>query len=145
MFISEITNADAMPVLRAQLRFAGRRHGLIAHNIANISTPDFRPMDVSVADFRESLGKAIDERRGRAGAARGGLDLNSRQVEQSPSGRLELKPREAGRNILFHDRNNRSLEGLMQDLVENAGAYRVASDLMRNQTDLLRAAISERV
>ena len=60
-------------------------------------------------------------------------------------GRLRLDPRTSSGNILFHDKNNRDLERTMQSLVENASMFRVATDLFRNRTTLLRDAIAERV
>lgn len=146
MRIDDLANADALPTLSAMLRFAGQRHRLIAHNIANISTPDFRPKDVSIKDFQRELGSAIDKRRQSFGGTRGELNIRqTRELRRDARGDLKLVPREAGRNVLFHDRNNRDLERLMQDLVENASAHRFAADMIRSRFDLLRTAISERV
>ncbi len=146
MFIEQLTNADAIPALEASTQFAARRHTLIAHNIANFSTPRFQPLDVSVAGFRRQLSEAIDERRERFGGHRGDLELrSSREVRTTDDHRLVLEPRPAGRNVLFHDRNNRDLERTMQDLVENVASFRVSSDLLKSRIDLLRTAIAERV
>jgi flagellar basal-body rod protein FlgB len=145
MFINEISNSGALPSLELMARFAAERQRIIAGNIANATTPDYRPMDVSTAGFQRSLGEAIDERRGRTGGQFG--ELNWRQTQElrrGPSGQLSLRPRTPQNNILFHDRNNRDLERLMQDSAENVGVFRVATDLLRNQHELLRAAIGER-
>ena len=53
--IDGVTNADALPVLERLMQFAGRRHQIIVNNIANLDTPGFRPVDVSVDDFRAEL------------------------------------------------------------------------------------------
>ncbi len=146
MFIDQLTNDGAIPALEASVQFAARRHSLIAHNIANLSTPYYRPKDVSVDGFRRQLAEAIDERRERAPGRKGGLELGpSREVGRDEAGRLTLTPREGGRNVLFHDRNNRDLERTMQDLVENVAHFRVSSDLLKGRLDLLRSAIAERV
>ncbi|GAB4550759.1 MAG: hypothetical protein Tsb0013_12610 [Phycisphaerales bacterium] len=146
MFIDQLTNADAIPALERMMQFAARRQTLIQHNIANLSTPGFQPQDVSVDAFRAQLAGAIDQRRARFGGQRGALELgNSREVETDGRGSLRLIPSARGRNVMFHDRNNRDAERLMQDLVENAGAFRVASDLLKSRMDILRSAISERV
>ncbi|MEM1424880.1 MAG: hypothetical protein AAGH64_12875 [Planctomycetota bacterium] len=146
MFIDQLTNADSVPALERMMQFAARRQTLIQHNIANISTSGFQPKDVSVDAFRAQLAGAVDERRRRFGGMRGALDLkDTRQVIASGAGSLRLEPTGTGRNILFHDRNNRDAERLMQDLVENAGQFRVASDLLKSRMALLRSAISERV
>ncbi len=146
MFIDQLTNVDALPALEKMLQFSARRAKLIQHNISNISTPNFQPQDVNVGAFQNQLDDAIQRRRERFGGHRGDLELRpSRQVFEDANGTIRLKPGGSGRNILFHDRNNRDLERLMQDMVENATTFRVASDLLRNHMNLLRSAISERV
>lgn len=145
MGVSELTTAGEMPALEALMRFAAARHRVISHNLANISTPNFVPQDVSVAGFQTQLRDAIERRRGAQGTS-GTLRLaGSREVRQEGDGRLTLTPRSVGEGILYHDRNNRDLERTLQDLVENTTAFRVASDLLKSRYDLLRSAIAERV
>ena len=144
VLIDQLTNAGAIPTLEAAVQFAGRRHTLISHNVANLSTPNFEPLDVSVAGFQRQLADAVDRRREAYGGHRGELPLTStREVERGEEG-IRLRPRPSGRNVLFHDRNNRDLERTMQDLVENVAAFRVASEMLKGRVDLLRVAIAER-
>jgi flagellar basal-body rod protein FlgB len=141
--IDGVLNAGAFPVLERLAQFAGQRHRLITNNIANLDTPGFRPVDVSVGDFQEQMAEAIDRRR----AAGSGGDLrpaDSAQVEFTPDG-LRLHPEPIGANILFHDANDRDLERTMQGLVENFLTFRVATELMRGRFDLIRTAIRERL
>ncbi|TVQ61154.1 MAG: hypothetical protein EA378_09925 [Phycisphaerales bacterium] len=146
MFIDQITNAGALPSLRATMSFAGQRQKLIAHNIANAETPNFRPLDVSPAHFQTVLGEAIDRRRGRSGGSFGALQLeSSRELRVGDRGELMIQPQTTSGNILFHDRNDRDLERMMQDLTENYGVYRLASDLLRSHTLRLQSALGERV
>lgn len=143
--ISDLVNSGAIPSLEMTLRFAGERQRLIAHNIANVSTPDFRPLDVAPQDFARVLREAIDDRRARSGNERGALNLRStRQIRFSPDGRVHLNPRTPSGNILFHDRNNRDLERLMQDNAENVAVYRLSAELLRSRLESLRSAIAER-
>lgn len=146
MLISDLLNDGATPALEAMVRFSAGRQRLIAHNIANISTPNFQQQDVSPTEFQAQLRRAIEGWRdkGRAGPLR--LE-NSGQVEQLDDGSLVLTPDINGgsRNILFHDRNNRNIEQLMADQAENLAVFRVASDLLRSRHETLRAAIAERV
>lgn len=141
--IGGVTNSGAVQVLETTLRFAAQRQRLIAHNIANATTPGFQVKEVSVEGFRAALGRAVDEHR-REGGAR--LELKgSGGVVQGEDGRLEMRPESARGGIMFHDRNNRDVERLMQDLAENAAAFRVSAELLRTRMDVLRAAISQRV
>lgn len=142
--IDGVTNTEGIDTLERMVQFAGQRHRLIVNNIANFDTPGFRPADVSVEDFRNQLGEAIDERRA-SGRPDGRLVLkDSPQVEFSKHS-LTLHPTPTGENILFHDGNDRDLDRTMQDLVENFLSFRLASELIRNRFDMLNTAISERV
>lgn len=145
----ELGQSGAKPVLAAMMRFAGARQRLLAHNIANLDTPNFIPMDVSPGGFAAELRKAVEERReGRTQR----LAISSSDEVRSASGGtvldngpLVLHPATASGNILYHDRNNRDLERLMQALSENQLAYKTAADLLKREHDVLRIAISGRV
>lgn len=144
MIIDQILDAGAMPALERAMQFSARRQELIAHNIANLSTPNFIQKDVSVARFQEQLREAIDRRREGTGGQRGRLTMRStEEVRIEPDGFLRLTPQTPRPGMLLHDRNNRDLERLMQDLVENMSAFRVASDLLKSQMDTLMTAIRE--
>lgn len=144
MFISDITNAGSIPALEMAMSFASQRHQLIAGNIANLETPDYRPLDASVAGFRKVLGDAIEKRRTNGNGDGPLAWQESNEVTRGPGGSMRIVARTPQNGVLFHDRNNRDLERTMQDLVENAGAFRVAGDLLRSRVDLLRSAIAQR-
>ena len=141
--IEGLTNSTELPVLERMLQFTARRHELITDNIANLSTPGYRAKDVSVEGFQTSLGEAIDARRG--DATRSGLDDSTLQeVQIDDRGAMSLAPSAAGDNLLFHDRNDRSVESIMSDLVSNFMTFRTTAELIRNRFDLINAAIAER-
>lgn len=146
MLIDQLINADALPTLERSLQFAARRQTIIAHNIANLSTPNFQPQDVSVKDFQRSLSEAVDQRRARFGGTHGPLELKeTREVKiDTGTGGLSLMPQHPGTNVLFHDRNNRDLERQMQDMVENLTAFRVTADLLKSRMELLHSAMRDR-
>ena len=142
--IDGVTNTEGLSVLERLVQFSGQRHRLIINNIANFDTPGYRPVDVSVRDFRAQLGEAIDERR--ASARRGGsLKIEDSAQIEFRAGSMTLHPTPIGDNILFHDGNDRDLDRTMQDLVENFLTFRMATELMRSRYDILRSAIAERV
>jgi flagellar basal-body rod protein FlgB len=143
--IKGLFDTGAMPILERTAQFTAARHEIIAHNIANGSVPNFVSETASVESFQEQLGDAIDQRRGRGGIFGGRFDVrDSRQIRFSPND-LELDPEPMNENLLFHDRNNRSLEHQMKDLAENAMAHNMALTMIRNHLDLLQVAIRERV
>lgn len=128
------------------MKFAAQRQRMLAHNIANMDTPDFRPLEVSVSGFRQALSRAVEKRREAGGGEQGELSLSStKEMLVSRDGNITLRPRTGSPGVLYHDRNNRDVERLMQDVVENTLAFRASADLIRRQNDLLRTAISQRV
>lgn len=140
MFIDQLTNSGTIPTLELSVRYAAERQRLLAHNIANISTPDFRAVDVEPGEFQRMLGESLDRRR----RGEGGGWRETEQIRRGAGGLLELRPREGSGNILAHDRNDRDVERLMANLAENTAAMRLASELLRSRFDSLRSAIALR-
>jgi len=146
MKIGDVTTAGAIPALQAAMSFAAQRQPLLAHNISNITTPGFRPVDVSIADFQAALSRAVDRRREASGGTRGRLDLHSTsEVRLNRGGGVSITPLTPLGHTPFHDRSSRNLERTMQAMVENASMFRITSDLLRSRMALVRSAIGERV
>lgn len=132
---------SALPALERSLQFMSARQRLLATNLANAETPGFRPVDVDPRAFQGALREALDE--GRLDG-QGRLAFGDSAPVSFADGDVELKPEVLADNILFHDGNDRSLERLMQRMTENVYAFRAASQLMRNQFELINTAIRER-
>jgi flagellar basal-body rod protein FlgB len=144
--ISDLANSGSLPVLEQMVRFTAQRQQLLAHNIANLDTPDFIPLDVSPRSFQAALRKAVEDRRASASPdADQVAEFETREIRRNSANQLILRPGTPTGNILYHDRNNRDLESQMKDLAENGMAFRIAADLMRREMDVLRVAISQRV
>mgnify|MGYP006424225331 FL=1 len=143
--IDGMFNSGAMPALHRMMQFTEQRQGHLADAIANASTPNYRPRDLDPADFQRALGEAIDRRRTTGNPIGGELELRDTRQLDFRQGRLVSQPQPRDENLLFHDRNNRSLEQLMQDQAENVMAHRFATEMLRNQYDMLRTAIRERM
>ncbi len=141
--IQGLFDGGATPVLERMVQFTSARHRLIAHNIANLSTPRFRPRDISVEGFQAQLGEAIDRRRATRGVFNGPLKIKDSRSVRMGRDRVELTAEQTGDNVLFHDQNDRSMEHQMKALAENAMAHNTAIELLKNQFDLLRSAIRE--
>jgi flagellar basal-body rod protein FlgB len=134
-----------MPALEKMFLFAGQRQRLIAQNIANIDTPNYQGVDADPKAFQRALGKAIENRRESNGGFAGELDLSTSDEVRMVGGQMVLEPKTPIEGVLFQDRNQRDLERLMQDMVENATMFRVAGELMRKNQGLIRGAIAQRV
>jgi len=135
----------SMPVLERMVQFTGVRQELIAHNVANLSTPFFKPKDLDTQMFQSQLRDALDKRSRRPNPMRRELVMGNSEQVRHRDGQARFHPQAKNENILFHDQNNRDVERTMQDLVENALAHRTSVELLKSQFDLLRTAIRERV
>ncbi|MEN0019326.1 MAG: hypothetical protein AAF747_00420 [Planctomycetota bacterium] len=140
MSINGLTNAGSLPALELTMRFAAQRQRLIAHNIANFDTPGFIHKDVSPAAFQRTLAEAVQKRDERGG--RGEIEWReTRELVRDDRGDLALNPRSTSGGLLHHDRNNRDIERVMQDLAETTSAFRVAAELHRAGRTMLMDAI----
>ncbi len=142
--IKGLFSYGSMPVLERMVEFTGARQELIAHNIANLSTPYYKPVDLDPAQFQAQLRDALDRRSRRPNPMRRPLELRSEQQARIRDGQIEFRPQKKNENILFHDHNNRDVERTIQDLVENAMAHRTSIELLKSEFDLLKTAIRER-
>ncbi|MFI4862160.1 MAG: flagellar basal body rod protein FlgB [Phycisphaerales bacterium JB063] len=144
--IQGMFDSGAMPALERMAQFTGERNKLIAGNIANFTTPYYKPVDMDPKAFQRQLRAAIDDRRQGGQSQRGPLKLGSHgPAKVAADGKVTFQAAQANENILFHDQNNRDLERTMQDLVENALVHRASIDLIKNQFDMLEMAIRERL
>lgn len=138
----ETTTSHALETV---MRFASARQTLLAHDLANLSTPGFRPIDVPVEEFQRTLSEAIDRAREQGPAAGAG----SLQIEDADGVRFEgdrvlLEPRPRSENLLFHDRTDADGDRLLADLAENVLAFRAAAELYRHRMGVILSAIRER-
>ena len=130
--IDRLFNDSNLPLLEKMVRFAGARERVLAHDITNLSTPNFTPKDLSLDKFQAILQKQVATKSTASPEA-------DEEVEDA------LVPDEAGSNILFHDRNNRSVEQLMNDQANNALMHNMMIELMRKQFSQIQEALKERV
>jgi len=132
MFIERLLNQGNAPLLEQTVRFSAARHKLLAENIANVSTPGHRQKDLSVDDFRAMLRERVAEREH---AAPGTVSFTGIRMDiESPAG-----------GIVFHDRNNRSMEQLMTDSASNALYHNMMLELLRKQYGSIDMALRERI
>ena len=139
--IDGFLGGSSLPALERSMQFMAARQKLLAGNLANAETPGFRPIDVDPRRFQGALHEALDADRI---DQQGSLAFDDTAPIAFTATGTELKPEILADNIMFHDGNDRSMERLMQRVTENVYAFRTASQLMRNQFELLNSAIRER-
>lgn len=143
--IEGMFNSGSMPALERLVQFTGERHRVLVDSIANLSTPNHQPRDLAPAEFQASLRDAIERRRDTGRPMRGELEMRDTRQLRFGRDRIDAKPTPMNRNIMFHDRNNRSLEHLMQGLAENTMTHEAGITMLRNEFEMLKLAIRERL
>ncbi|HEX8340848.1 MAG TPA: hypothetical protein VF624_08065 [Tepidisphaeraceae bacterium] len=132
MFIDRLLNQTNAPLLEQMVRFTEQRAKLLGENIVNASTPNYQQKDLSLAEFQQQLSEQVDRRR----------EASPGQVTIDP---VTPEPQETSPNIMFHDRNNRSIESLMSDNASNAMLHNLMTELLRKQFTSIQDALKERV
>jgi flagellar basal-body rod protein FlgB len=132
MFIERLLNQGNAPLLEQVLKFTAARHRLIAENVVNISTPNYRQKDLSVDKFQAMLQRRVSDRDDAPPGSVGFSDIQA-DVESPTTG------------MLFHDGGNRSMEQLVTDQAKNAMMHNLVVELLRKQYSALDMALKERV
>lgn len=163
--------STALPALEQTAIFTQRRHELLASNLANLDTPDYRAQDLPLDRFQSALGDSLATAAQRSPghappslvpgyrpelllASSGGNsarrtavgDITQISSAASPGDRDAFAngPRDAMEPIVLHDGSDVSLERQVTELSKNHSLHNLAIATMRSQFGLLRAAITER-
>lgn len=132
MFIERLINQGNAPLAQQVLKFTAARHKLLMENVANVSTPGYRNKDLDAAAFNAMLRDRVAERRESPPGMTGFDDIAG-------------QPFDPNAGLLFHDRNNRSMEQLMADGAKNALMHNLVVELLRKQFGSIEAALKERL
>ncbi|MFQ5768148.1 MAG: flagellar basal body rod protein FlgB [Acidobacteriota bacterium] len=129
-----LLDGTASRYLEALLDVTTRQHTVAAANIANVDTPGYR---ARALDFRDVFQSALSEKIGPAMKRTRAGHLPGR------SSRLTTSLHEIQGLPVRNDGNNVSVDQAMLELVQAAGRYRAAIDLLRQQSRLIAYSISE--
>lgn len=132
-----IVDGTTIPLLEKIAAFGERRNVVLAGNVANIDTPNYKRRDLPVQDFERALREAIH-----AGSDR------SDRTSAGPAGLAPqlFQPREAGSpSLTFQDNSDRSIEREMMEMTKNLSMQSFAITLLTTQMSMLQAAIREQV
>src|SRR4051812_35826919 len=120
MFIERLLNQGNAPLLEQMLRFTEARHRLIQENVANVDVPGYQQKDLDIDKFQSMLARRVEQRSDSPPGSVGFSDISA-EVE-NPHGTL-----------MFHDRNNRSMEQLMADNMKNGLFHNMVVEILRKQ------------
>lgn len=140
--LSPVSSDPTFALLEQATRFTERRQTVLAGNIANINTPNYKTRDLPVADFQ----KAVEDALLREKAAGTSLDPSKNPLPESERFAPELfQAREMGRNHLtFQDGGNRNLEQETTEMSKNAIQHRMTVELLSARMRLMETIISGR-
>ncbi|QDT39064.1 flagellar basal body rod protein FlgB [Stratiformator vulcanicus] len=134
---------ESMQLLEHVASFAERRHEVLAGNVANIDTPNYKTRDLDVAGFQNALQAALSTGRDTTPSL-GQVGLSTPSLTELFSPELN-RPREiAPPNVTFQDGNNRSIEREVMEMTKNSMLQTFAVELMSAQAGLLQSVIAER-
>jgi len=133
--LSSAIQSSTIPILEQVVQFAQARHGVLAGNLANIDTPGYQTRDLSPERFQARLRTAIEHRE-QSRTPISGASLQSSDPFAGAGTSLD--------GILYHDKNNRSLEHQVSAIADNELQHNLALSLLTKQFQLLQTAISER-
>src|SRR4051812_5774485 len=110
--LQNLLGSSTLPLLRNLAVFAERRQDVLAGNIANISTPEYKTQDLPVAQFQETLNQAILQRVNHE--APGDVRWSFQNSSSSPSSPqfspdLFAATQAPPAAVTFQDGNNRSI------------------------------------
>jgi flagellar basal-body rod protein FlgB len=134
--MASIVDGTTVPLLEKVAIFGERRNLVLASNVANIDTPNYKRRDLPVGAFESALCDAI----------RAGSDRTDHLSAPSELPSDLLQAREVGSpSLTFQDNSDRSIEHEMLELTKNASMQGFAIELLNAQMGMLQAAIRGQV
>lgn len=145
----------SISLLEQVVNFTQARHGVLAGNIANIDTPEYKTRDLSPAKFQDSLKEAMEARRQQSSTtyqspgSSSNLIISSAHVTKAASNALPYddmrEVKDSMKHIVYHDGHDVSLEAQVTEVAKNQSMHNMAITLLSFQFRQLGSAISERV
>jgi flagellar basal-body rod protein FlgB len=138
-------NSGVNRALEETVAFAERRHQILAGNVANMDTPDYKTKDLSVDDFQESLKGMLKQEKGGAGSVSPGESAGltgSREPTRLSKEQAIQEVRDASKQVVYHDGSDDNLETQITQISKNQGMHSVAVALLKSQYRSLQTAIS---
>ncbi len=137
-----ILQNSSIETLTESVKFAERRHQLLASNIANLDTPGYLTQDLSVDNFHEALQDSI-------AASKQNRNLTGPQDDDSANNiskqQAQQHVHKVYEQILYHDGSDVSLEQQVTNISKNQAMHSTAISMLRHQMHTLQMAIAESV
>jgi flagellar basal-body rod protein FlgB len=139
----DLTNLPLFRMVHARMQWGAQRQRVLAQNVSNINTPEYRGRDVREPDFRELMTRQdslTQHRRNPADVAAVRTDPNHLPgTLPGPDPNQTSEQRHSFETTL--DDNNVVLEEQMQKLGETKSRYMMAASLFQRNMAMLQTAI----
>ena len=131
-----VTDLPLFSMLKTRMRWLEERQKLLAENVANANTPNYRARDLKQLDFRTELEASLTASRGLSVTQPGhiGGATGTRGFDQNPAGGFETSP----------SQNSVVLEDEMMKVAQNQMDYQAATSLYTRSLGLLKTAMGKR-
>lgn len=128
---------DAFLVLKNSLGASAQRHDVIANNIANVNTPNFKKSKVS---FEDELKSALKTSRSSPLVC-----TSSKHMRGSVRSPASVMPKEmlVKKTAMSLNGNNVDVDEEMTELAKNTIYYNALVELMKSKINMLKTAVRE--
>jgi flagellar basal-body rod protein FlgB len=128
-----LTDIPILSMLRTRMQWHQERQGVLADNIANSDTPNFRPRDLAPLNFDAMATSAAGPVLVRTDAGHQGSSEDAASFVRTSSG-FEIRP--AGNGV--------NAEGEMMKLAGNQMDFQAATTLYTKSLGLLKLAVGKK-
>ncbi|MBM3484455.1 MAG: flagellar basal body rod protein FlgB [Alphaproteobacteria bacterium] len=130
----DLNKISIFQALNERMNWLGQRQKVLAENIANQSTPDYKPRELSESDFAAFMRRS-SSRMGLAASSGHSLGLKGRVTDHyEPEIAPEIKEVSPNGNAVV-------IEDQLMKVADNQAAYQTATNLYRKHLALIKLAI----
>lgn len=143
-WVDHLLQRECLPVLEAGMGFAHQKALVIANNIANVETPEYRRATVPEDQFYGALREAIGEREE---YRTGNLDIQEQFDVRFEGGVYPQMRMFDGKEYgpERHDENSVTIEHEMAEQAKTTLKMQAMQQLYKKQLTMLRGALRDRV
>jgi flagellar basal-body rod protein FlgB len=131
-----ISDLPILAMLRTRMHWHQERQRMLAENVANADTPQFKPRDLAPPD----LGRAVAAGRAPVGLAA----TNTAHIQVAAGGSGHFQPERTGSYEVRPAGNAVNLEDEMLKVAANQMDYQAATALYGRSLGLIKAALGKR-
>lgn len=132
----DLSKSPLFSLMGRRMSWLTQRQTILAHNISNADTPDFKPLDLTKESFRKMV----------SGATQSTVKMEQTsashiQPQRQPDEFRKDKSKETYETALAG--NSVVLEEQLMKVSETQGAYNLATNLYRKHVKMLKMAIGQ--